>query len=439
MATNDATTDECTPGSSKTFSSSSKNSTEEPEGTNILHLNDDCLMLIFERVNLMEHIALKRTCTRFQGIVDIIFKRHKYFDFNTEPCDKICLTMLDTRDILTEVGPHIEHLCISPENFARAGVRILNLIPRNCLHLTELEIRGFTMNPKVLKNLEVVFKSLRGLTLIACGIGDNVEKFLTNAKSLERLNLASNSEITGKCLKVLKNIKSLNLESCQNIQGKPFSAFTENNKSLEYLNIEGCRRLTPEAIKSIATNLSELSHLVCNNCYDSVDSTKMAVIGTLSKLKRIQFIANSFTQIDPIIQAFSTTNQLEYFDLSDGIFASMDFDLLQGLTNLKVLKLNYKIDFLDSHLSKLCDNGKFEELHIAGCSNITDGQLIEFIKKNPNLKLLDMSCCRISERLIFSAVDILREQARTNGVRAPLKMIVGQSTICPELLKVGLL
>ncbi|XP_055624150.1 uncharacterized protein LOC129767370 [Toxorhynchites rutilus septentrionalis] len=433
--------DECPSGLSNTAEvcSNSTDSNEEAQGTNILQLNDDCLMLIFEQVDLMEHIALKRTCARFQGIAENILKRHKFFDFDLY--EDICLTMLNTRDILTEVGPHIEHLNISPEPFARPGTRILNLIPRHCLHLSELEIRDFTLNPKVLRNLEVVFRSLTALTLSGCGIGDNIEKNLANAKRLERVNLSSNSEITGKCFRVFKNLKYLNLESCQNIQGKPFSAFTVNNRRLEYLNINGCRRLTLEAIKSISTNLSELSELVCNNCYDSVDSTKIAVIGALPKLKKIQFIVTSFSQLDPIVQALGEVNQLEHLDLSDGIFATMDFSLLEKLTNLKVLKINYKPDFQDSHLSKLCDNGKFEELHIAGCSNITDGQMIKFIKKNPNLRLLDMSCCHISERLIFSAVDILREQVRaqTHGVRHPLKMIVGQSTICPELLKNALI
>uniref|UniRef100_A0A1Q3F0E4 Putative leucine-rich repeat protein n=1 Tax=Culex tarsalis TaxID=7177 RepID=A0A1Q3F0E4_CULTA len=415
------------------------NASEEPEGFSILQLNDDCLMTIFSEVELLDLLALKKTCTRFEGVCCDLLKRQKKLDLDNVCPKKTYLTMLDAKNILIELGPFAEHLIITRDTFARPGVRILYLIPKHCSNLKQLDIHDFTLKPNSLKTLEGVFKTLESLRLVNCGIADNIERSLAQAKNLRRLDLSQNSEITGKCLKVVKNLKYLNLESCQNIQGKPFITFSERNKTLEFLNINCCSRLTNEAVKALAANFPDLQHLICNNLYDNVEPASMAMIAKLPKLTKVQFKINNFASIDNILQAFTESNQLEHLDLSDGIFTSVDYNLLCSLTNLRELKLNYKLDFSDEHLAKLCTKGNFLELHIAGCTNVSDRQLIEFIRKNPALKELDVSYCQITEFLVFSAIDILKEQAAAvsgGGVarqNRTLRMIVGQTSICPVI------
>lgn len=413
---------------------------DAPEGFNILQLNDDCLITIFNEVDLLDLVALKKTCARFEGVCCDLLKRHKKLDLDNV-CSKTFgrMTMLDAKRILMELGPFAEHLIITRDTFAKPGVRILNLIPKHCSNLKELDIHDFTLTLNSLKSLESVFKALVSLRLVNCGIADNIERNLALAKNLQRLDLSQNSEITGKCLKVVKNLKYLNLESCQNIQGKPFITFSEHNKTLEFLNINCCSRLTAEAVKTMVANLTELRHLICNNLYDNVDPATMALIAKLPHLTKVQFKINNFASIDNILQAFTESNQLEHLDLSDGIFTAVDYNLLCSLTNLRELKLNYKLDFSDEHLAKLCTKGNFVELHIAGCTNVSDRQLIEFIRKNPALKELDVSYCQITEGLVFSAIDILKEQAAAHGgggVTRPtrtLRMVVGQTSICPVI------
>ncbi|XP_053685269.1 uncharacterized protein LOC128734897 [Sabethes cyaneus] len=402
---------------------------------NILQMNDDCLMLIFGQLDLMDLISLEKTCDRFGSIVNDIYKRYKKFDFDDELQNKAYLTMLDAKTVLTEVGSFMRSLSISQNRFLQPGLRVLKLIPRFCLNLTELEIRDFTLNPITIQSLESVFKNLEALSLVCCGISDNIETSLSRAKNLHRLDLSLNSEIIGNCLKGIGNLKYLNLDSCQNIQGKPFAAFAAKNKTLEYLNINCCSRLTVDAIKSIVNNMTELSHLVCNNCYDNVDPASMALLAKLPKLTKIQFKFNSYSPIDQILKDLVESDKLEHLDLSDGIFTTVDYNLLCGLTRLTELKLNYKLDFTDQHLSKLAAKGNFVELHIAGCTSVRDKQLLEFIKMNPRLKLLDISYCQISEGLIFSAIDILKEQAvlRDASLSRKLKMMVGQTSICPVI------
>lgn len=410
----------------------------EPAGMDILQLNDDCLLLICDYLELMDLLALKKTCSRFESISCEVFKRYKILDFDIDPCEKKYLTMLDAKNILMEIGSYIEHLFISRDRFLRPGVRILNLIPRYCPNLKDLDINDFALKAKTLKGFDELFKSLEGLSLTNCGIEDTIGKSLKLATKLKRLDLSMNSEITGKCLASVKNLKSLNLESCQNIQGKPFTTFAAHNKTLESLNITCCGRLTTDAIKSIVTNMTELKDLVCNNNYDSVDASTMALLGKLPNLKKIQFKINGYSPIDQILQGLTEVNKLEHLDLSEGVFTAIDYNLLSNLTHLKELKLNYKLDLGDDQLAKLASKGNFVELHVAGCTKLTDKQLIEFIRKNPQLKELDLSYCQITEGLIFSAIDILKEQAVgcREGSRQ-LKMMVGQTSICPVILNVS--
>lgn len=442
--TNTTSTVTAAANSESTASAAAQNTSDAadastPDGFHILQLNDDCLMTIFSEVDLLDLLALKKTCTRFEGVTCDLLKRHKKLDLDRVCPKKTFLTMLDAKNILTELGPFAEHLVITRDTFSRPGVRILNLIPKHCSNLKELDIHDFTLKQNSLKSLEGVFKSLESLRLVNCGIADSIERSLSQAKNLQRLDLSLNSEITGKCLKAVKNLKYLNLESCQNIQGKPFITFTERNKTLEFLNINCCSRLTAEAVKALVANLTELQHLIFNNLYDNVDAATMAMVAKLPKLTKVQFKINNFASIDHILQAFSESNQLEHLDLSDGIFTSVDYNLLCSLTNLRELKLNYKLDFSDEHLAKLCTKGNFLELHIAGCTNVSDKQLIEFIRKNPGLRELDVSYCQITEGLVFSAIDILKEQAGAQaggGVARPnrtLRMVVGQTSICPVI------
>lgn len=428
-----------TSSSATSGGSSESSASGEPGAMNILHLNDDCLIAIFGELDLTDLLTLKKTCTRFEVITYDILKRYKFFDFEMLFAKKPYLTMLDAKNVLTELGSFVEHLSISQDTFNKPGTRILNLIPRHCPNLKQLEIQDFLLKVTALKVLGSVFKKLEGLSMISCGITDNVEQSLAQAKNLQRLDLSSNSEITGKCLKVVKNLKRLNLEGCQNIQGKPFSVFTEHNKTLEYLNIHCCSRLTTDAIKALAANLTELTHLVVNNSYDNVDPSAMALIAKLPKLKKLQFKINGYAPIDHILKSLAGTNQLEHLDLSDGIFTQVDYSLLCGLSNLKELKLNYKLDLSDAHMSKLATKTNFTELHIAGCTSVTDDALIEFISKNPQLRLLDVSYCQITEKLVFSAIDILKEQ--TNAIAGggvaranrQLRLVVGQTNICPVI------
>ncbi|XP_055629555.1 uncharacterized protein LOC129770625 isoform X2 [Toxorhynchites rutilus septentrionalis] len=144
-------------------------SDKDPHVSNIQQLNDDCLTMIFKLVNLVDLVALKRTSTRFHGIVDNLFKRRKECDFNKEACDNsTTLTLLQTRDIFIELGPHVRQLYISLNSFTHPRARILKLISSYCKKLKILALNEDPYSDRVLKPTFRSILAARGVTITGC-------------------------------------------------------------------------------------------------------------------------------------------------------------------------------------------------------------------------------------------------------------------------------
>ncbi|XP_058833359.1 uncharacterized protein LOC131691174 [Topomyia yanbarensis] len=400
-----------------------------------LHLNDYCLMLIFEKLDCFDLIALKKTCCRFEGIAcDILKPTISMLDFNKQLIKKELVTLLDAKSLLTDVGLLVDHLSIDRTRFSKFGERILSRISRYCPNLTELSIHHFTLTSYTMRSLAVVFKSLVGLSLINCNIDDKIGRSLKSAVNLQRLDLSRNPALTGKCLSAVKNLKYLNLEMCYDIKGQPFSDFASKNSTLEYLNIVKCVHLTTDAINSISIYMTELSSLAFSNDFKGLNSSSMAKIAELPKLKEIKIKCMFLEQpVDLILRKLVEVDHLESLIL----LASLnDYNLLCGLTQLKKLKLDSALGFSDQQLSTLGSRGSFIELGITGRTQITGNQLIEFIKTNPQLQLLDISDRQISNGFIFSAIEILNQQAcnRQGTVRSgKLKLIVNDTRLFSQI------
>lgn len=164
--------DEVVPTSTPTDIIGSENSEESnlsPNEMNILQLNDYCLIMIFELVSLADLVTLKRSCVRIQGIVDNFFKRYKFFDADKHIAldGKRNITLLKIRNILMDIGPYTEHLCISLHRFRQPGERILMMISRHCTVLKKLEIKDIaSLNLTVRNCLKMISNSSEELTII---------------------------------------------------------------------------------------------------------------------------------------------------------------------------------------------------------------------------------------------------------------------------------
>ncbi|XP_065077994.1 uncharacterized protein LOC135701173 [Ochlerotatus camptorhynchus] len=398
--------------SSKTTGSCSDEGQSSSGESSILQLNDDCLTLIFRQLGLMDLIALKNTNQRLASVVHNVLKRYRSFDF-AEPHDKPILTVMDTKNILENVGKFIQCLSLSGNRFAHskttAAPRILGLIPRNCFHLRELEIHCFNINPSVLNTLEGIVSSLEALTLNDCAVDDNVERCLNLCLSLQRLQLRANDTITGACLKTIKGLKSLNVENCSQLEGSRLFVFLQNNPQLEYLNITGCLELHTNAISAIS-HLTELTHLACNDSYSKVAPVSMMLITRVLKIQYLELTISSTPSTDRMLQKFSKRNCLEYLELKGSLVDRISYKSILKMTELKELKIIGRAcfgTFQDEHLEEFCNKTNIERLHIVRCPGVSEDKLIEFVDRNPQLTLLEIPSVFLTEEFVFSVLDAL--------------------------------
>lgn len=397
----------------------------------IFMLNNDCLLHIFSYLDLFDLHSVEQSCQYFKDLTQIEYKKYKILDV-AEINQQQPITLMGIRNILKQIGSFINTLKLPGIRFFKPTVRIIELIPRYCKNLKHLSIDGFTMRHGTLHKFRHIFEKLETLELIHCVLAEKVEVFFALAKNMKHLNLTANHELTGKCLDTFTNLESLNLYNCINIQPKFFSQFLKNNKSLKYLNIGRCQRLNPKNIEDMVTNSIELEHLVISNNYPSINNNTIAKLGKLQKLKNIQIIKGGFSNLDNLFLEFANENKLEHLEIEDGILSDEGLKYLNRFTNLKYFKLAYKCDFSDDLLNSTIPKNKIEILILTGCNAITDAGLIEFIKKTPNLKYLDVSgCTEISEQFVIKANEYLSKLKPKHNTK--IEVICGLTQICEEI------
>lgn len=377
----------------------------------ILQLNDDCLRHIFEKLDLMDLIALKRTNRRFATVVRLVLKRYRSFDF-AEPRDKPILTVLDTKIILESVGSYIGHLSLSGHRFAESKTtdahRILGIVARNCFHLKELEISDIAMNPSIFKELEKIASSLEALALIDCNLEDDFGDLLGHCLDLQRLQLCD-KQTTGSFLKTIVGLKSLNVENCSQLKGSEMFLFLKNNPQLESLNITECQELHLNTISAIS-HLDDLSHLACNDSYPNVVPPNMMLITRIPSITRLKLTISSAPSTERILQKFAKRNCLQYLELKGPLVDRISYGSILNMTELKELKIIGRAcfgTFQDEHLEEFCRKTNIERLRIVRCPGLSEDKLIEFIERNPQLRLLEIPSVFLTEDFVYSVLDAL--------------------------------
>jgi hypothetical protein len=266
---------------------------ENLAGYQLLFLNDDCLMHIFSFLDIYELVKIVDVCPRFREIIISTYKRYKNFDFRNvkgmhshsfrgdvylfsfaffQSTANASLTLMESREILSNIGSHIHNLVVSSDKFNKAPHRLLELIPKFCQNLEGLSLEGFYIHDGTLKKFNFLFRKLKSLEIGSCGVDDSIEKHLCHATNLEKLDISKNHDIRGVCFKQLRNLKYLNIDRCVNLQPKFITDICNNNKDLQYLNINRLDRLNTGNVTEIVGNLKKLEHLVISNSYDCVQN-----------------------------------------------------------------------------------------------------------------------------------------------------------------------
>ncbi|GAB0088747.1 hypothetical protein DMENIID0001_032110 [Sergentomyia squamirostris] len=388
----------------------------------LLKLNDDCLFCIFTHFNIRELAVLEKVCTRFQNVAESIYKTQKVLDFDSLGTD---ITLMEVRHISAKLGPFVHTVKATSTSFNKINPRFLITILKNCKNLQHLSLEGFNINKQnCLKHLARTFTTLKTARLENCGIKDEISMCLRGASALEVLDLSQNSELIGQCLTVLRNITEMNLSYCQNLQPFHFVKFCEHNVTLRTLNIIRCDKINHTCFNTMSKFLENLENLMICNSYMNVNSGDYVILADLSKLTHLQINYNNFLNVDSFLARVSEKNRLEFLDISSGHLTRNTSRALANFTKLKILKLNYKIECSDDTLMQIACNNTLQELHIVGCTSITNEGLVAFIRKCNVLRFINVSgCYGITNDLLVNLLPYVADRAES------LEIVVGGTQI----------
>lgn len=149
--------------------SNCSNQSNDTDLLNILDLNDDCLLHIFNFLNCIDLSAVNQTCVRFQNVSSDVF-RSKHTAVNTTMLDTPgwsniktnTLTLQQIRSLIVSFGSQIQKLQVAAVSFKQDNrYRVLDLIVRSCTSLKSLYLTGFHIKVNLLiSNLFVFFLSV---------------------------------------------------------------------------------------------------------------------------------------------------------------------------------------------------------------------------------------------------------------------------------------
>ncbi|XP_055714722.1 uncharacterized protein LOC129808829 isoform X2 [Phlebotomus papatasi] len=394
----------------------------------ILKLNDDCLFCIFSYLNLRDLAVMEKVCTRFQTVAESIYKSQHVLDFD-QLAESNLITLMEVKNISTKLGCYVHTLKASSTSFRTINIRVLNTILKHCTNLQTMYLEGFHINtPFCLTLLAKAFGKLKIAALENCSITDELAGCLRDARELEVLNLTQNSEIRGECLVGLRKIKEINLSYCQNLQPYYFVQFCERNPELRELNIIRCDKINHLCLEAMSKHLKNLESLMICNSYATVSPGDYVILGDMPNLTHLQVNYNNFLNVDTFLARLADRDRLEYLDISSGHLTRNTLRALVNFSKLKVLKLNYKIECVDDTLMLISSTETLQELHIMGCTSITNEGLVAFITKCRALRYINMSgCYGITNDLVINILPLLDERTQ------PLELIVGGTQISPAV------
>ena len=395
-------------------------------------LNDDCLLKIVSFLDLHEVMTFRNVCRKFEDVAEVYCKHQRTLDFSKIK-SKNKLSLMDARNIMNNVGDHIQSLSISSEKFNNQ--RVLQLMSKHLNNVVNLKITGFKLDKVFWRQMRNILLKLESLD-----VSDNRninEEFLNcfkkkgTEKCLRKLNL-SNNVLNGNCLINLKSITDLNISDCNNINGKNLKEFVKLNDGLKTLDISKCSNLYGNDVNEVLEKLLELESLSLNNYYiDDVNSgVSIPNVNKLVKLKHLHVHNIYYPPTDQLLKTINIENIIETLNISYGQLAQTSVNAIFTMRHLKKFVMNFKHSLPDDLVEYLLTMEHLEEIHVAGCSNISSNNVLRFIRLQ-NLKLLDISrCYGFNNNFIFEVISILKE----NNYEKKLEIFVGGTEIDTNIL-----
>uniref|UniRef100_A0A0A1XEK2 Heterogeneous nuclear ribonucleoprotein C n=1 Tax=Zeugodacus cucurbitae TaxID=28588 RepID=A0A0A1XEK2_ZEUCU len=396
---------------------------------NFLTLNDYCLEMIFQQLDLRQKLRLSLCHPRLEKIfTDMIcprLPRNLYLE------ELLQYSTWELRQFFINAAIYMERLVIAKQFPSFSSRMIICSLMQECdlriksVHIIEWLPWKYTI---FLVSLHLTYIS--ELELYKCNITDNDLQLLLKLRNLKTLGLAGNYRIQGIHLKYFRKLQRLSLCGCESITNDTLSECCRYLQ-LSYLDIRftDSIRITERAVE------------LCN----TLDTLKLSCfVETVAKLPTLRSLEVHHSN-SPITTSFYNAlvehhadNLLELKLTGQTYLMLPTVARIVRLRKLRTLWLGDHIYNGSKQLIKLITSlSDLEEISLHYSIRIRDKHLIPLITKCTKLKRINLRMCQyITNNFIWSTLEILTKRATATTVPGASQNSKRTTTIEPLIILV---
>uniref|UniRef100_A0A336MI68 CSON000318 protein n=1 Tax=Culicoides sonorensis TaxID=179676 RepID=A0A336MI68_CULSO len=375
------------------------NNNELNENSNLIKLNDDCLLEILSYLNILDLMNIQDIHPRLDSVIEI--HMHKYGEFSFEKefeRAKDFRVYQNATSILKFLGANLRSIALTLFQHFRENVNeVLKVLSKNCPNLDTLKCKHF--NSDHLNSLKYLNPQLRQLKSFSFHFGkltsdDELAIILNKTQILEELNILGNKEITGECLKNIRTLKSLNVSSCDKLKPECLINALHQNKNLRELSLDFFNKINQNVIDSL-TGCHEIEFLSIEYfLHNNLPILNFDPIAKLACLKKLRFTLFGLIPIDTLLEELSKKNVLEelHLFLMCQEIKHHTIKCISKLTALKSLTILHSIS--DESLKMLKTLSNLEVLKIPKETELSTETIVDFIECCYKVKSLDIEYLR---------------------------------------------
>lgn len=324
---------------------------ETKEQPSLLSLNDDCLLLILDYLNIIHLLNFRGTCKRIDHLIHLKLLRFRDFDLSDFSWAFRDKQEENAQYIFGNFGAAMTSL-IAVGKFRYFMVpHLFDYIEQKCPNLEKLQLRGFTFTKREIHRMTSIVRNLKSLTLRNCQFNENDGMFISLTNNLRDISIYNNREITGLCLLGLSNLHSLCLPKCFTINMELLSLILQKNPTLKKLELFFNYGMDDEITNAIIKNVAGLEEIIINDH----SNTRINRLSELANLKRLSV---NYATINPFnLKTLASTSTLEKLKIDGTRCGWSTLKNISNMTNLKVLEIkitkNCKMNEQLHYLAKL--------------------------------------------------------------------------------------
>ncbi|KAM7351620.1 uncharacterized protein ACRADG_004394 isoform 2-T2 [Cochliomyia hominivorax] len=381
--------------------------TSLPRGPRLLDLNDDCLELIFKRLNLVEQFHISKLHTRFKNIIQSLWRAKLnnviiYPEILDDIDDQIFI------EFMTEVSVFMQSLLMR-----HCDIRFLRLLSDLTFSQTHC-FNWMGVSSNATKNVDEFDEAAQQEQQF---IDEDVNMLVHMFPNLKILKLRA-CQVTGKHLSKLSSLRQLTLDECQYLDSDNFRDVFQELKLRKFDIMEDCDEINCCDLVELK-KCPTLEHIKIADYHLCFDTDIVNDILRMPRLKKLSIYSKNF--VFDILERISRSRlkQIEAFKFN-GVLHNFErfFRELTHMRELKKLSFyecrGYDIEGIRDRM--LCQISKqlsnLEEIHLCSCDLESESGILNFLQNCRQLKVINLTSTRkgFTDSLIWRCMDLIKKQ-----------------------------